>query len=265
MRAASLRTASEAGNPAVRVSPNAGLRYVSSNGVDREVMRVGLVIVSRPPRRIAPAIPTGEVVLEPPPEIPNAAGKGWSRMLMIMPMAAGAAAMGLMMGVQRGGPLAYVAGGMYGVSTLGMIAAQVAGQAGGQSKRDMIDARRQYMRRLSQLRAQVRTTIRQQREAIFYRHPDPQSLWSTQRQRAAVGAAPIRSGFRCCTHRPWPARTRDPADPAADPAGRRTRAAVRGGTAPIRVHLLGRSGLAGRDRAARLHARLPTGTGRCRT
>ncbi len=140
---------------------------------------MGLVIVSRPPRRSAPALPTGEVVLEPPPEIPATSGKGWGRMLTIMPMAAGAAAMGLMMGTQRGGALTYVAGGMYGVSTLGMIAMQVAGQVGGQNKRDMIDARRQYMRRLSQLRAQVRNTIRRQREAIHYRHPDPQALWST--------------------------------------------------------------------------------------
>jgi len=140
---------------------------------------VGLEIVSRPQRRPAPTIPSGEVVLEPPPEIPTSTGQGWSRMLTIMPMAAGAAAMGLMMGVQRGGPLAYVAGGMFGISTLGMIAAQIAGQVGGQRKRDMVDARRQYMRRLSQLRAQVRGTVRQQRDAIYYRHPDPQSLWST--------------------------------------------------------------------------------------
>ncbi len=119
------------------------------------------------------------MVLEPPPEVPAVTGKGWSRMMSIMPMAAGAAAMGLMMGAQRGGALTYVAGGMYGVSTLGMIAMQVAGQVGGQSKRDMIDARRQYMRRLSQVRAQVRTTIRRQREAIHYRHPGPEALWST--------------------------------------------------------------------------------------
>src|SRR5690606_12157943 len=30
----------------------------------------------------------------------------------------------------------------------------------------------------AQLRAQVRTTVRQQREAIYYRHPDPDALWS---------------------------------------------------------------------------------------
>ncbi len=140
---------------------------------------MGLVIVKRPPRRPAPVVPSGDVVLDPPPEVPNAAGRGWGRILMIMPMAAGTAAMGLMMGATRGGPLAYVAGGMYGVSVLGMIASQLTMQVGGQSKREMIEARRQYMRRLTQLRAQVRATIRQQREAIFYRHPEPDALWST--------------------------------------------------------------------------------------
>jgi S-DNA-T family DNA segregation ATPase FtsK/SpoIIIE len=68
---------------------------------------------------------------------------------------------------------------MYGVSILGMIAVQFATQSGGPSKREMVEARRQYMRRLSQLRAQVRATIREQREAISYRHPEPDALWST--------------------------------------------------------------------------------------
>ncbi|GHJ05928.1 hypothetical protein TPA0907_02950 [Micromonospora humidisoli] len=62
-----------------------------------------LVVVKRPPRRPAPPLPTGEVLLDPPPEVPAAGGRGWTRMLMILPMAAGAAAMGLMMGMQRGG------------------------------------------------------------------------------------------------------------------------------------------------------------------
>ncbi|MFD0821276.1 type VII secretion protein EccCa [Micromonospora zhanjiangensis] len=135
------------------------------------------VIVKRPPRRPAPPLPSGEVVLDPPPEVPNAAGKAWTRMLMILPMGAGAAAMGLMMGAQRGGPLTYVAGGMYGVSILGMIAMMAVNQSG-PGKKEMIEARRQYMRRLSQLRAQIRTTIREQQEAIHYRHPDPDALWS---------------------------------------------------------------------------------------
>ncbi len=139
---------------------------------------MGLVVVKRPPRRAAPVVPTGDVLLDPPPEVPSAAGRAWTRMLTILPMAAGAGAMGLMMGVGRGGPLTYVAGGMYGVSILGMIAVMATGQSG-PNKREMIEARRQYMRRLSQLRAQVRNTIRQQREAIHYRHPEPDALWST--------------------------------------------------------------------------------------
>jgi DNA segregation ATPase FtsK/SpoIIIE, S-DNA-T family len=134
------------------------------------------VIVKRPPRRAAPPMPSGEVLLDPPPEIPPPGGKAWTRMLMILPMGAGAAAMGLMMGVGRGGPLTYVAGGMYGVSILGMIA-MMAVNTTGPGKREMIEARRQYMRRLAQLRAQVRASIRQQREAIHYRHPEPDALW----------------------------------------------------------------------------------------
>ncbi|MEV4722104.1 type VII secretion protein EccCa [Micromonospora humida] len=137
-----------------------------------------LVVVKRPPRRPAPPLPTGEVLLDPPPEVPAAGGRGWTRMLMILPMAAGAAAMGLMMGMQRGGVMTYVVGGMYGISILGMIAVMAVNQTG-PGKREMIEARRQYMRRLAQLRAQVRATVRQQREAIHYRHPDPDSLWST--------------------------------------------------------------------------------------
>ncbi|SBW21691.1 cell division protein FtsK [Candidatus Protofrankia californiensis] len=159
------------------------------------------VVVKRPPRHLAPALPSGELLLDPPPEVPTTTGRTWQRMLMILPMGAGAAAMGLMMGVQRGGPLTYVAGGMYGVSILGMIA-MMAMQQTGPGKREMIEARRQYMRRLSQLRAQVRNTIRQQREAIHYRHPDPSALWSTvmsgrlwERRRGDVDFTVVRIGL----------------------------------------------------------------------
>ncbi|WP_229073867.1 type VII secretion protein EccCa [Actinoplanes sp. DH11] len=136
-----------------------------------------VTIIKRPPRRPAPVMPTGEVLLDPPPEVPPPTGKGWTRMLMILPMAAGAGAMAMMMGAQRGGPITYVAGAMYGVSILGMIG-MMAMNTTGPGKREMIEARRQYLRHLSQLRAQLRATIRQQREALYYRNPDPGTLWS---------------------------------------------------------------------------------------
>jgi S-DNA-T family DNA segregation ATPase FtsK/SpoIIIE len=147
-------------------------------------------------------MPSGEVILDAPPDLPDAAGKNWGRMLQMLPMAAGAAAMGLMMSQGRGGPLTYVAGGMFGISTLGMMAMQVTSQSGGPTKKDMISARRQYMRRLSTLRAQVRNTIKQQREAIYYRHPDPEALWSTaisgrfwERRRADADFCVVRVGL----------------------------------------------------------------------
>ena len=161
------------------------------------------VIVKRPPRRPAPPLPTGEVVLDPPPEIPPPAGKAWTRMLMILPMAAGGAAMGLMMAGQRGGggPLTYVAGGMFGISILGMMGMMMLNQTG-PGKKEMIEARRQYMRRLAQQRAQIRATIRQQREAIHYRHPEPDALWSTvtggrlwERRRADADFSVVRIGI----------------------------------------------------------------------
>ncbi len=58
-------------------------------------------IVKRPPRRPAPPLPSGEVILDPPPELPAPNSKNWTRLLMVLPMAAGAAAMGLMMGVSN--------------------------------------------------------------------------------------------------------------------------------------------------------------------
>jgi S-DNA-T family DNA segregation ATPase FtsK/SpoIIIE len=142
---------------------------------------VGTVVVKRPARRSAPEIPTGEVLLDPPPELPQPSGKGWTQTLAMLPMLAGSGAMAFMFagsGSQRG-PLAYVTGGLFGVSMLGMMFTQMLGQSGGPSKREMAAVRREYMRHLDQLRRRIRRTVRQQRRAMFYRHPEPDQLWST--------------------------------------------------------------------------------------
>ncbi|MGA8118189.1 MAG: type VII secretion protein EccCa [Actinocatenispora sp.] len=144
---------------------------------------MGTMIIKRMPRIPSPEMPFGEVILDPPPEAPQPTGKGFARLLMILPMFAGTAAMGLMMGGSRGGPLAYIGGGMMGVSMLGMVASQLMNQGGGQGKREMAATRRQYMRQLSRIRAKVRRTTQQQREAMFYRHPDPDGLWPLSRGR----------------------------------------------------------------------------------
>lgn len=50
---------------------------------------VGTTTFRRPPRLPAPEYPSGEVVLETPPELAQP-GRNWARMMMMLPMLAGA-------------------------------------------------------------------------------------------------------------------------------------------------------------------------------
>ncbi|MGC4895496.1 type VII secretion protein EccCa [Micromonospora sp. DT31] len=138
---------------------------------------MGTVVVRRPPRQPGPVLPEDPLELEPPPVLSTAQGIAWSQMITIVPMLAGSAAMALMFSSGRGGPFAYVTGGLFGISMLGMAGATLFNQGGRVSKREALGLRRDYLRRLSQRRRAVRRTIAQQRLAMYYRHPDPDSLW----------------------------------------------------------------------------------------
>ncbi|GAA3618503.1 type VII secretion protein EccC [Kineosporia mesophila] len=137
------------------------------------------VVMKRAARRPEPEYPSGEIVLEAPPEILQSEGRAWMQMLMVMPMLAGSAAMALMYTSNRSSssPLMYVAGGLFGLSAIGMIGAQML-YSGGRNKQTMRAARAEYMRYLSHQRARVRRIIVQQRSALHYRYPAPDSLWS---------------------------------------------------------------------------------------
>ena len=136
------------------------------------------VIVRRPQRRPEPPYPSGEIMLEAPPEVPKPSGRGWSQVMMMLPMLAGSVAMALMFAGQRGGPFAYVTGGLFGLSAVGMLASQFGSHAGGASKQEMLLARQEYLRHLAQQRRRARRAAKQQRETLAYRHPDPQALWT---------------------------------------------------------------------------------------
>jgi S-DNA-T family DNA segregation ATPase FtsK/SpoIIIE len=131
----------------------------------------------RPSRRAEPEYPSGEVLLDAPPEVPAPTGRAWSQMLMMIPMLAGSGSMALMFAGQRGGPLAYMTGAMFGLSAIGMLASQF-GQNAGPGRQEMLLARRNYMRHLAQRRRQVRRAGQKQRATQLYRYPDPDSLWS---------------------------------------------------------------------------------------
>src|ERR1044072_8536822 len=129
------------------------------------------VVIKRSARRPAPEIPTGEIAVEPPPEIPQQAGGRWQQAMMALPMLGGTMAMAMMMGQGRGGAYSYVIGGLFGVSSLAMLMTSF-GSAGAPRKAEMMAARREYLRHLASLRKRVRETARLQRLGLIYRHPD---------------------------------------------------------------------------------------------
>ena len=139
---------------------------------------MSMVVRKRPARRPAPPYPTGEVVLESAPEIPAPSGRRWTHLIMLLPMLAGSMALALMFAGQRGGPLAYLTGGLFGVSAIGMLLVQLSVHGSGANKQEMHNRRREYLWDLDACRRAVRKTMRDQRDAEYYRHPDPGGLWA---------------------------------------------------------------------------------------
>lgn len=135
------------------------------------------VLFRRPPRVPGPQMPRGELVLESPPPLPTALPRGMGQLLMILPMLLGAGAMAFMYAGRGGGTITYIVGGMFGLSMIGMMAGSFVMQ-GGQSKAEVDAARRDYMRYLAQARRRVRKAVAQQRDALQWRHPAPEDLWS---------------------------------------------------------------------------------------
>ncbi|MDT4986007.1 MAG: segregation ATPase FtsK/SpoIIIE, family, partial [Micromonosporaceae bacterium] len=135
------------------------------------------VVVRRLDRRGAPEIPSGELAVEAPPEIPQPTNARMQQIMQMLPMLTGTIATALLFAGRSGGAYSYVVGGIFGISTLGMLATSWTGA--GPKKSEMIAARRDYLRHLAALRTRVRDTANRQRVGLFYRHPDPERLWST--------------------------------------------------------------------------------------
>jgi len=147
---------------------------------------VTTVVFRRPPRRAPPPVPSGEIALREPPEIPKLR-KDLSQALMVLPMLAGGGAMMFMMsgvgGVGgSGGPMRWIIGGLFGVSMIGMAVMNIGRPQMGK-KAELNDERRDYLRQLGQTRKEAREAAAAQRTAMFWRHPDPDALWSAAMSR----------------------------------------------------------------------------------
>ncbi len=194
------------------------------------------VLVRRPPRRPAPEIPGGELRVEAPPELPRAAGGRWQQLLMLLPMLGGGVAMAMMMG-RGGGAFSYVVGGMFGISSLAMLATTWG--YGGPRKAELVAARRDYLRHLSLLRGQARATVARQRTGLFYRHPDPERLWSTVDSHRLWERRPADTDFAVVRVGVGPQTLATTARPAGDPAARRPGADDGRRAAPLPRRVLG--------------------------
>ncbi|WP_447009285.1 type VII secretion protein EccCa [Saccharothrix hoggarensis] len=158
------------------------------------------VVVTRPVRRPAPEVPSGELVLDAPPEIPPPAARTWAQLVVVLPMVAIMGAMLLMFSGSTTGALRFVVFGLFGVAMLAMVLVSFLNN-GGPGKREMAQARRAYLRQLAQHRVRVTRAIRRQREALAHLHPEPDALPSLtagdrrwERRRSDADFAVVRVG-----------------------------------------------------------------------
>jgi DNA segregation ATPase FtsK/SpoIIIE, S-DNA-T family len=137
---------------------------------------VSTIVVRRTEVIAPPELPSGEIVLQSPPEIPEAPPDSFQQTLMYLPMAAMGIGMGAMIaGGGSGKTLTYVGGGAMALGMGGSMISQV-GRGKGDRKVKLNGARRDYLRYLSQVRRRVRRVATQQREALEWISPSPGAL-----------------------------------------------------------------------------------------
>ena len=129
-------------------------------------------------RREAPRAPSGEVSVQPPPDIPrDTPGNPVTKLLPFVMVAAMIGMMALMFtsGAARS-PMAMIFPLMMVVSLVGMLAN--GGRNGGARTAEANEDRKDYLRYLDQLRREVTETAQEQRRALEWTHPDPVLLWT---------------------------------------------------------------------------------------
>ncbi|NTW39275.1 MAG: type VII secretion protein EccCa [Cellulomonadaceae bacterium] len=127
-----------------------------------------------PSSRLAPPrAHTGTVVLQAPPEL--AAGDDTSSLLTSMLPMLGTVGAVVMVTMSNSGAKGLLTGGMFLMSSLGFVAANGWRQRAQRSSQ-VLNARREYLAYLSELRRTVRVAARQQRRATNWVYPAPSTL-----------------------------------------------------------------------------------------
>jgi S-DNA-T family DNA segregation ATPase FtsK/SpoIIIE len=136
---------------------------------------VATVVVRRTERHDPPELPDGEIQLESPPQIPEAAPDSFRQTLMYLPMVAMMVGMGSMFAGNGSNKILYVGGGAMALGMGGMMLGQM-GRGSGERNVKLNGQRRDYLRYLGQVRRKVRAATAAQREALEWVSPDPRAL-----------------------------------------------------------------------------------------
>lgn len=132
-----------------------------------------------------PEMPTGQIVLQPPPEIEQ--NEGAAGVLMnAIPMlgSLGSIVLVATMGSATGGR-SYIAAGMFLFATLGFILVQLDRQRK-QRNQQVSGSRTEYLRYLANVRKVAREAADQQRRALTWHHPEPSALPALAEERSRV-------------------------------------------------------------------------------
>ncbi|MEU6221396.1 type VII secretion protein EccCa [Streptomyces sp. NPDC047022] len=131
------------------------------------------IVVKRPARALPSEVPTGDVVLQPPPELPR--GHQESVLMQLLPTLGMGGS--VVFFFTSGQPFMKIMGMVMIASTVGMSIAMVVRFRRG-SQGQLADMRRDYLRYLEQTRSTALSTAKAQRDAQYYLHPSPEQLWA---------------------------------------------------------------------------------------
>ncbi|WP_028642852.1 type VII secretion protein EccC [Nocardioides sp. URHA0020] len=136
-------------------------------------------------RMDAPEMPTGQLVLQPPPQIePNEGASGVLMNAIPMLGSLGSIVLVATMGKTNGGR-GLIAAGMFLFATVGFIIVQLDRQRK-QRTQQVTGSRTEYLRYLANVRKVARDAADQQRRALTWHHPDPSALPALADERSRV-------------------------------------------------------------------------------
>ncbi|MFF5854974.1 type VII secretion protein EccCa [Streptomyces sp. NPDC012751] len=131
------------------------------------------IVVKRPPRALPSEVPTEEVVVQPPPELPR--GHQESVLMQLLPTLGMGGS--VVFFFTNGQPFMKIMGMIMIASTVAMSVAMVVRFRRG-SQGQLADMRRDYLSYLSQTRKSAVAAAARQRDAQYYLHPSPEQLWA---------------------------------------------------------------------------------------